>query len=47
MAVSLEPVLCGIREGSFNSLPGELYNRHKGRKLQLQIIIIEIGEKLK
>ncbi len=47
MAVSLGPVLCGIREGSFKSLPGEFYNRHKGRKLQLQIIIIEIGEKLK
>ena len=36
MAVSLGPVLCGIREGAFKSLPGELYNRHKGRKLQLQ-----------
>ena len=46
MAVSLGPVLCGIREGSFKSLPGELYNRHKGRKLQLQIIIIDIAEKL-
>ena len=47
MAVLLGPVLCGIRDGAFKSLPGELYNRHKGRKLQLQIIIIEIGEKLK